>query len=96
MGGALRLIKDKLHGVAVHEGLRTWVRAACEDGWDVQEVRFGVRQQARGGMVRRKTWDEEEERGRGRAGMGVPQLELAIPGDERDRGRREVSNGWNY
>lgn len=46
MGGALRLIKDKLHGEAVHVGLRTWVRASVEDGWDAGDVRFGQRVEA--------------------------------------------------
>ncbi|KAH8904386.1 hypothetical protein BR93DRAFT_900480 [Coniochaeta sp. PMI_546] len=40
LGGSLRLCKEKFYG-AVHEGLRTWVAAAAEDGWDVRDVRFG-------------------------------------------------------
>jgi hypothetical protein len=40
MGGSLRLCKEKFYG-AVHDGLRTWVAAAVEDGWDVRDVRFG-------------------------------------------------------
>ncbi|TGZ78706.1 hypothetical protein EX30DRAFT_383376 [Ascodesmis nigricans] len=42
LGGALRLIKDGLHGEAVHDGLRTWVRAASEDGWETVGVRCGI------------------------------------------------------
>jgi hypothetical protein len=42
MGGALRTCKEKLHS-AVHEGLKTWVRAASEDEWYVGDVRFGPR-----------------------------------------------------
>ncbi|OAA59543.1 Armadillo-type fold protein [Niveomyces insectorum RCEF 264] len=40
MGGSLRLCKEKFYG-AVHDGLRTWVAAAYEDGWDVRDVRYG-------------------------------------------------------
>ncbi len=40
LGGSLRLCKEKFYG-AVHDGLRTWVVAAVEDGWDVRDVRYG-------------------------------------------------------
>jgi hypothetical protein len=40
LGGSLRLCKEKFYG-SVHDGLRTWVAAAAEDGWDVRDVRYG-------------------------------------------------------
>lgn len=40
MGKALRTCKEKFYG-AVHEGLRTWVAAAIEDGWSVRDVQLG-------------------------------------------------------
>ncbi|KAK0709681.1 hypothetical protein B0T26DRAFT_416966 [Lasiosphaeria miniovina] len=40
MGGSLRLCKEKFYG-SVHDGLRTWVAAAAEDGWAVHDVRYG-------------------------------------------------------
>ena len=40
LGGSLRLCKEKFYG-AVHDGLRTWVAAAAEDGWEVRDVRYG-------------------------------------------------------
>ncbi|KAI1387451.1 armadillo-type protein [Hypoxylon trugodes] len=40
MGGSLRLCKEKFYP-GVHDGLRTWVAAAAEDGWDVRDVRYG-------------------------------------------------------
>ncbi|KAI8957160.1 armadillo-type protein [Daldinia sp. FL1419] len=40
MGGSLRLCKEKFYP-GVHDGLRTWVAAAAEDGWDVRGVRYG-------------------------------------------------------
>ncbi|KAJ9151243.1 GTPase-binding protein rid1 [Pleurostoma richardsiae] len=47
LGGSLRLCKEKFYP-GVHEGLRTWVAAAAEDGWDVRDVRFGPPPEARG------------------------------------------------
>ncbi|KAF6830739.1 GTPase binding protein rid1 [Colletotrichum plurivorum] len=40
LGGSLRLCKEKFYG-CVHEGLRCWVAAAAEDGWDPRDVRYG-------------------------------------------------------
>jgi hypothetical protein len=40
MGSTLRLCKEKLYG-GVHAGLKTWVAAAYEDGWDICDVRCG-------------------------------------------------------
>ncbi|KAI1499510.1 armadillo-type protein [Biscogniauxia marginata] len=40
MGASLRLCKEKFYP-CVHDGLRTWVSAAAEDGWDVRDVRYG-------------------------------------------------------
>ncbi|KAL7794494.1 armadillo-type protein [Trichoderma ceciliae] len=46
LGGSLRLCKEKFYG-SVHTGLRTWVAAAAEDGWDVKDVRYGPPADAR-------------------------------------------------
>lgn len=40
MGGSLRMCKEKFYG-CVHESLRTWAIAAAEDGWKVDDIRFG-------------------------------------------------------
>ncbi|KAJ2982087.1 hypothetical protein NUW58_g6519 [Xylaria curta] len=40
MGASLRLCREKFYP-GVHDGLRTWVAAAAEDGWDVRDVRYG-------------------------------------------------------
>ncbi|TGJ86302.1 hypothetical protein E0Z10_g2500 [Xylaria hypoxylon] len=40
MGASLRLCKEKFYP-GVHDGLRTWVAAAAEDGWDARDVRYG-------------------------------------------------------
>ncbi|KAK2627325.1 hypothetical protein QTJ16_003291 [Diplocarpon rosae] len=39
-GGTLRLCKEKFYG-GVHAGLRCWVAAAVDDGWDTRDVRCG-------------------------------------------------------
>ncbi|KAF2137005.1 uncharacterized protein K452DRAFT_258283 [Aplosporella prunicola CBS 121167] len=44
MGGALRTCKEKFYG-AVHDGLRTWVKAAAADGWEVKDVRLGPKEE---------------------------------------------------
>lgn len=43
MGATLRTCKEKFYA-HVHEGLKTWVAAAVDDGWDVGDVRCGVRE----------------------------------------------------
>ncbi|ESZ99409.1 hypothetical protein SBOR_0171 [Sclerotinia borealis F-4128] len=40
MGSTLRLCKEKFYG-GVHAGLRCWVAAAMEDGWETKDVRCG-------------------------------------------------------
>jgi hypothetical protein len=40
MGSTLRLCKEKFYG-GVHSGLRCWVAAAVEDGWNTRDVRCG-------------------------------------------------------
>lgn len=40
MGGSMRLCKEKFYP-GVHDALRTWVAAACEDGWETRDVRYG-------------------------------------------------------
>lgn len=44
MGSTLRLCKEKFYG-SVHDGLRCWVAAAAEDGWDTRDVRCGPSQE---------------------------------------------------
>ncbi|KAK4677110.1 LOW QUALITY PROTEIN: hypothetical protein QC764_408160 [Podospora pseudoanserina] len=55
MGGTMRMCKEKFYG-GVHDGLRTWVKAAVEDGWDVRDVRFGppVEAKSRGASPAKK------------------------------------------
>ncbi|KAI1000884.1 hypothetical protein K3495_g7314 [Podosphaera aphanis] len=46
MGSTLRLCKEKFYG-GVHAGLRCWVAAADEDGWDTKTVRCGPSTEAK-------------------------------------------------
>ena len=43
MGATLRTCKEKFYS-GVHDGLRAWVAAAAEDGWDTRYVREGPTQ----------------------------------------------------
>lgn len=60
MGSTLRLCKEKFYG-GVHAGLRCWVAAAVEDGWDTHDVRCGPRHESRSPVRRspKKTPAEE-------------------------------------
>lgn len=40
MGSVLRTCKEKFYS-GVHDGLRAWVAAAAEDGWETRFVREG-------------------------------------------------------
>ncbi|KAL9095745.1 MAG: hypothetical protein Q9165_002177 [Trypethelium subeluteriae] len=44
MGLSLRTCKEKFYG-AVHDCLRTWITAAAEDGWAMEDVRFGPKKE---------------------------------------------------
>ncbi|KAF2089389.1 hypothetical protein K490DRAFT_36749 [Saccharata proteae CBS 121410] len=41
MACTLRTCKEKFYG-AVHDGLKTWIRAAAADGWAFRDVRMGL------------------------------------------------------
>lgn len=63
LGGSLRLCKEKFYG-SVHDGLRTWVAAAAEDGWNIKDVRYGPPPESRnspkkmgGGQQKKKIED---------------------------------------
>lgn len=78
MGATLRLCKEKFYG-AVHDGLRTWVAAAGEDGWEVRDVRMGPPKETRGGSPVK----------------GAPRLELPVLQGGFEAGREEGrGDGW--
>lgn len=59
MGSTLRLCKEKFYG-GVHAGLRCWVAAAAEDGWDTRDVRCGPSVESRSPKKSPKKWPVEE------------------------------------
>jgi hypothetical protein len=89
MGGALRTCKEKFYG-SVHDGLKTWVRAALEDNWEVKAVRMGlqdgvsspVKAQARGAASPKKKTEAAPK-------LELPQFEISGKG----RGM-EIQDEW--
>lgn len=81
LGGSLRLCKEKFYP-GVHDGLRTWVAAAAEDGWDVKDVRFGPPPETRssprkaggGGAAGKKKAEEAPPK------LDMPKLDFALDG----------------
>ncbi|OQO03962.1 hypothetical protein B0A48_10604 [Cryoendolithus antarcticus] len=51
LGGTLRTCKEKFYS-GVHDGLRSWVAAAAEDGWETQYVREGPTMEERADRAR--------------------------------------------
>ncbi|KAF4626808.1 hypothetical protein G7Y89_g11349 [Cudoniella acicularis] len=87
MGSTLRLCKEKFYG-GVHAGLRCWVAAAAEDGWDTRDVRCGP--STEGNKSPRKTPKKQtpvEE---------APKIEMKLSfGGDVAQGRNVVSdNNW--
>lgn len=50
MGGRLRLCREKYYGV-IHDGIRTWLAAAAEDGWHTDDVSRGPVKSESAGMT---------------------------------------------
>lgn len=87
MGGTLRLCKEKFYG-AVHDGLRTWVDAAAEDGWETFDVRQGPAK-----PLPKSTPASPQKK------MAAPPPRLELPLGLGDRGRNEderhvADDGW--
>jgi hypothetical protein len=85
LGGSLRLCKEKFYG-AVHEGLRTWVAAAAEDGWDVADVRFGPPPETSGKKSRSVSPVKKKKEDFPPPRLEMPVLDLGV-------GRKE-EEGW--
>lgn len=97
MGGSLRMCKEKFYG-SVHDGLRTWVAAAAEDGWDVRDVRYGPPPESRstspvkraGGGGGKKATDDAPPR------IEMPKLDFGIESGSGDKvvERRPNDDHW--
>jgi hypothetical protein len=79
MGATLRQCKEKFYG-GVHAGLRSWVAAAFEDGWDVRDVRCGppveVKSPSRKSPVKQKKVEEVPR-------IEMPKLDFEFDKEER-------------
>jgi hypothetical protein len=90
LGGSLRLCKEKFYG-SVHDGLRTWVAAAAEDGWDVRDVRYGPPPESRSppkkkpGAVQNKKADEAPK-------IEMPKLDFGL--DAPSKPLPQVKDAW--
>ncbi|KAI1486812.1 armadillo-type protein [Biscogniauxia mediterranea] len=78
MGGSLRLCKEKFYP-CVHDGLRTWVAAAVEDGWDARDVRYGPPPEPRSPAKRPANGGGGGGGGGGGANKAKPKEEQAVP-----------------
>ncbi|KAI5821442.1 armadillo-type protein [Pyronema omphalodes] len=91
MGGALRLCKESIH-TAVHEGLKTWVRAAEEDEWYVGDVRFGPRmEQSRPASPIKPRKKKEDPPPKLELGLG-----LDLGGENGSQYKGSGLGGWEY
>ncbi|KAL8418199.1 hypothetical protein RB594_001706 [Gaeumannomyces avenae] len=82
LGGSLRLCKEKFYG-AVHDGLRTWVAAAHDDGWGVRDVRYGPpppEQPRSPPKSRGLTPDARKKLEEPAPKLDMPKLDLGLPG----------------
>lgn len=82
-GSTLRTCKEKFYA-GVHDGLRAWVAAAAEDGWETRFVREGPSQEEQAARARsaspRKGPKKEDAPQLGDVGVGMPRLELDVGG----------------
>lgn len=96
LGTTLRTCKEKFYS-GVHDGLRVWVAAAAEDGWDTTYVREGPSQeeQARGYSPKKSPVKKKEAPPK----IAVPQLEssrldLGSLSGGVDKAAHGLDNGW--
>ncbi|KAI1416562.1 armadillo-type protein [Hypoxylon sp. FL1857] len=96
LGGSLRLCKEKFYP-GIHDGLRTWVAAAAEDGWDVRNVRYGppaeprspTKKQAGAGNKGKKKVEEPPPK------IDMPKLNLGLDSSQRAGApAKQTSENW--
>lgn len=91
MGSTLRTCKEKFYG-SVHEGLRAWVAAAVEDGWETRDVREGPTIEEQVDRIRKKSESPKKGHVKKKDLDAAPKLDLQI-GDKRTKGDEE-DDGW--
>ncbi|KAI1632798.1 armadillo-type protein [Biscogniauxia mediterranea] len=102
MGASLRLCKEKFYP-CVHDGLRTWVAAAVEDGWDARDVRYGPPPEPRspakrpangggggGGGANKAKPKEEQAAPR----IEIPKLDFGLPHGPTSPAVRATCDNW--
>ncbi|KAI9686509.1 MAG: hypothetical protein M1822_003520 [Bathelium mastoideum] len=82
MGISLRTCKEKFYG-AVHDCLKTWIMAAAEDGWPMEDVRFGPKKEdvsPKKSPTKNKGSPAKKEQGLEalKLDVGSPKLELGL------------------
>ena len=78
MGGSLRTCKEKFYG-CVHNGLRAWVGAAMEDGWNAEDVRLGPKApESSGGQGGAGCFGSPKKSPKKKAPESPPKLELPV------------------
>lgn len=92
LGGTLRTCKEKFYG-SVHEGLRAWVAAAVEDGWEVREVREGPTMEEQVERIRARSESPRKGDVRKKDLEAAPKLDLQL-GIGGGKGGEEDDGGW--
>jgi len=102
MGATLRTCKEKFYS-GVHDGLRAWVAAAVEDGWDTMYVREGPTMEEQASRARSASPKKNpKKKGDGAPRLEevkidtLPKLELSLGDEVRGRGGFDVhdDDGW--
>lgn len=93
LGGTLRTCKEKFYS-GVHDGLRAWVAAASEDGWDVRFVREGPTLEEAAGVAMAKQSPKKKKGGDAAPRLDVPKLELDIGVGGKESSAGEQDDGW--
>ncbi|KAK4958746.1 hypothetical protein LTR10_003542 [Elasticomyces elasticus] len=81
MGCTLRTCKEKFYS-GVHDGLRVWVAAASEDGWETGMVREGPSDEERSEGYRARSKSPKKKVEGAPKIEALPQLDLGIGGGE--------------
>lgn len=93
LGGTLRTCKEKFYS-GVHDGLRAWVAAASEDGWETRFVREGPTTEERCKSLSPKK--SPVKKGDEAPKLEMPKLELNIGGKATDAAGNDDGDddGW--
>ena len=105
MGGTLRTCKERLHGCsAVHDALKTWVRAAIEDKWRSMDVQTGnftgmTARAGRVGLVQPSPEDDNhlairDSPAKKRVEEEAPKVALDLP--TLNLGAKVEADGWSF